>query len=353
MKTKIFSILMILLLTMSLFPQIASAEDKETWTITVDANGGVFADGTKSFSFTLPKGKNAVEAEAEYTIDQLTVPTIPDNDDLAFIGFSLKNDEWVDVDWWTVYASDEDTTLYAVYRPGGSFWWQNDLNEDGSLYYYMNNSGIMSVMGEGEVNDLYDHPFAKTTVKTLYIEGNVYGIGTKALEQLDSLETLYLGRNVSTLERYALTYCDLLKEIIVAEDNPYLKTVNGVLYSKDGKILYRLPHNGTESLSVPDGVEEIGIDAIGDVLALKNAMLPASVKTINQEAFDGCKNLESISFSKSVSTIGRNAFNHCDNLRDVYFDGSINDWNRISIEENETLLKANIHFSPSLPLSIA
>ena len=52
---------------------------------------------------------------------------------------------------------------------------------------------------------------------------------------------------------------DVITDIFVDEKNPYFKSIDGVLYSKDGKTLIRYPGGRKErSFTVPDGVQAIG-----------------------------------------------------------------------------------------------
>ena len=71
------------------------------------------------------------------------------------------------------------------------------------------------------------------------------------------------------------------KAVKVSANNPWFKTVNGALYSKDGKILIYMPNPyGDPILTVPDGVEVIGEAALWNTGC---AILPDSVTEIKDE----------------------------------------------------------------------
>lgn len=71
------------------------------------------------------------------------------------------------------------------------------------------------------------------------------------------------------------------KAVKVSANNPYFKTVNGALYSKDGKILVYMPNPYNDPiLTVPDGVEVIGEAALWNTGC---AILPDSVTEIKDE----------------------------------------------------------------------
>ena len=72
--------------------------------------------------------------------------------------------------------------------------------------------------------------------------------------------------------------CDAVK---VSADNPYFKTVNGALYSKDGKTLVFMPNRDDEPFAVvPDGVEVIAENALW---LFGCTILPDSVMEIGNE----------------------------------------------------------------------
>ncbi len=84
-----------------------------------------------------------------------------------------------------------------------------------------------------------------------------------------------------------------VEEIIVDEANPVYKSVNGDLYSKDGK---QFIHYATEkkdeekknvkSFALPEGVEVIKRNAFnGYCRNIESLVIPASVRTIEEKAF--------------------------------------------------------------------
>ena len=106
-----------------------------------------------------------------------------------------------------------------------------------------------------------------------------------------SIEKLYIPKNVNevyiegkTSKRYAL------KELIVSEDNPNFTSVDGVLYSKDMKVLYYYPcDKSDEVFNVPEPVETIG----------------AYPNTTSSWAFANCQNLKEINFNKNIKIINQ------------------------------------------------
>lgn len=150
-----------------------------------------------------------------------------------------------------------------------------------------------------------------------------------------------------------LAWMDKLEEINVHLDNPKYSSENGVMYSKDKTILYRIPRLYKKVLSLPnslttignnaflyfngnikipstvvrlkDGafwrskferidisnVVEMGEDVFLDCEKLRNVELPKSLTLIPKQTFRGCSALESIIIPNSVTAIGDYSFSYC------------------------------------------
>ncbi len=119
------------------------------------------------------------------------------------------------------------------------------------------------------------------------------------------LEYLHLGKAVESLD---LSFCSSLKTIDIDPENPYLKMVDGIIYSADGKrTIYALPSLSGD-ITIPDGTENIA--GFRDVKNNYSIILPESVKVIDREAFAGSY-LVSIKFPSHLETIGYNSFSGC------------------------------------------
>jgi len=103
-------------------------------------------------------------------------------------------------------------------------------------------------------------------------------------------------------------YCYSLVSITVDEANRYYKAVDGVLFSKDGKVLVAYPEEKQgESYAVPNSVTAIGMSAMGGNWYLKQLSLPASVEVIQPYAFQNSY-FETIELSEGLKVIGYGAF---------------------------------------------
>ncbi|MBR4752520.1 MAG: leucine-rich repeat protein [Thermoguttaceae bacterium] len=156
------------------------------------------------------------------------------------------------------------------------------------------------------------------------IQGAVFNpppSGSRPQEGVSLLKTIVIPKSVKEIQgvRFFEACCSLEK-IEVAEDNPYFRSIDGVLFSKDGKTLISVPAKlGKDVYVAPDGVETIGPFAfeyspMSNDSSLSSVVLPKSVKKIGNGAFYGCSSLTSIVLPEGVLEIGGSAFAYCKSL---------------------------------------
>ena len=105
---------------------------------------------------------------------------------------------------------------------------------------------------------------------------------------------------------------------VVEEGNPRYRSIDGVLFSADGKTLLRYP-NGRKAThyDVPRGVTEIADRAFQDdqaELALQTISLPIGLRRIGEYAFADCVRLQSLTVPLTVTDLAPNAFACCVSL---------------------------------------
>jgi len=117
--------------------------------------------------------------------------------------------------------------------------------------------------------------------------------------------------------------CGRLSHIHVAANNLWLKSVDGIVYSKDMKRVWRVPAGRPGTVALPAGVETIYPNAFEGCFSVTAVSLPSSLQTIEHSAFTGCSALSAIALPAGVSTIGSSAFSHCASLRSITIPGSV------------------------------
>ena len=92
-------------------------------------------------------------------------------------------------------------------------------------------------------------------------------------------------------------HCSAFK---VTESNKQICAVDGVIYSKDKKILLAYPRHRCGDFVIPDGTEIIYDNAFAysDITSVK---IPDSVYRIKTDAFSNCEKLNRIGFNKTIT----------------------------------------------------
>lgn len=193
-------------------------------------------------------------------------------------------------------------------------------------------------------------PFSKETVVPSHVNGYpVVALGEKAFEnaavkefvlpdtleiiedfafQYSNIETLNIPKNVREIGK-GISFQSDLKFYTVDEDSEYLKAIDGVLFSKDGKVLESYPYMYNDKrenyesyygviYKVPQGVEYIGAGAFYHTAFLEYVIFPEGLKGIEEQAFYDCYSLREISWPSSLEYIDYQAFAECDNLSSLY-----------------------------------
>jgi hypothetical protein len=106
-----------------------------------------------------------------------------------------------------------------------------------------------------------------------------------------------------------------LMAINVGAGNTDYSSVDGVLFSKDGKTLLGYPGGRTGGYTVPVGVTSIGNYAFRGHTGLTSIIISDPVASIGQGAFYGCTKLTSITIPDSVTSISSSAFDGCSALK--------------------------------------
>ena len=238
-------------------------------------------------------------------------------------------------------------------------------------YPYTGPTDVVTMPG---LKSIGNYAFRCTPVEVVRIGEGVESMGNLVFMDCTELREVHVP---STLDDTPdLDYTDV-DSIHVSEDNPHMKSVDGVVFSKDGTELIRYPTGRTGSYMVPDGITSLcfgsfrhssltsltipsTVDRIGDnivyssevesitvdprnghyvsidgVLFTKDGSLlisfppsrggdysiPYGTETITVSAFYRCE-LESVFIPETVRTIEDLAFSYSPNLERVEFESS-------------------------------
>ena len=326
----------------------------------ISIDSSAFYNCDSLMSVDIPNSVTYIGTSAFYNCDSLVSVTIPDS------VTSISICAFEDCDSLTSIIVDENNKYYK--------------SIDGNLYSKDGKTLIQYAIGKKDTS--FEIPFGVTSIDdwgafsgcdrlvNIDIPDSVEFIGFRAFEGCSSLTSVVIGDSVTSIGDNVFGGCDNLTSIIVDENNKYYKSIDGNLYSKDGKTLvqyaigkedtsFEIPNSVTSigfyafyycsslvSVTIPDSVTSIGDWAFAGCAGLVNATIPDSVTSIGDWAFSGCSGLASVTIPDSVTSIGDNAFAYCDSLTEVYYNGSAAEWNSIYISSygNDPLNNATRYY---------
>ena len=236
------------------------------------------------------------------------------------------------------YAFSLTRSLSKIYIP-------KEVESLGSYVFY--NSGIVHVFFDQDINlqEIPEHAFDTTRLTSIIIPNSVTLINHNAFRDTLSLTevtwgstneftlmsnvfyntglsgTLVIPENLVYIGEYSFNGLVNLDSFNVDENNNYYKSVDGVLYSKDGKRLISFPGNRKGTFEVPNNVETIGFGAFENT-KLTNVTFEENINllTIGYRAFFNADSLITINIPSSVVSIDYYAFAYSDSLTTVNFD---------------------------------
>lgn len=157
---------------------------------------------------------------------------------------------------------------------------------------------------------------------TIIIDYSVTSIYIDWFEECTNISTIVIHAGVTSFSNSSLINPIYLKNIIVDEDNEKFKSIDGNLYTKDGKTLlqYAVGKEDKE-FTIPDGVTRIG-----------------------HIAFGFCSKIETVVIPSSVNQIESSPFYHCDSLENIYFMGTAEEWDAIKYKTGWLPHNALVHY---------
>lgn len=224
--------------------------------------------------------------------------------------------------------------------------------EGESCQWFYGCTSLETIVLSDSITSLYDYEFSDcTSLKSLSLPSNLTVINEGMFKNCTSLEEVILPENIEIISYAAFSNCTSLKSIYIPqgvndiapsafnscfslgfievdENNESFKSVEGDLYTKDGKVLLKYAvAKQNPSFNVPQGVEVICEYAFEGNTGLKKITIPDTVTEIGMGAFTYCTALESINIPKTVNGFGIDEMLlGCTSLKRIDFDGTINEW---------------------------
>ena len=405
MKNRLWSILLVLCMILTLLPvsafaaeivDMGSCGENVTWTVdsdgllTISGTGamedyqtasihpynnavincvkiqqGITHIGNHTFawcgmtSVTIPDSVTSIGEDAFGHCKNLTSITIPDS--VTSIGldafgycYKLKeimvkadNPSYCSMDGVLFNKSKTDLICCPAGKTGGGYTIPNSVTNIGD-YAFAGCSSLTSVKIPNSVNRIGVYAFSKCSDMTsMTISDSVTNIDDYAFYFCSELNSLTIGNSVTSISRNAFIGCSKLSDIVVKAENPSYCSVDGVLFNKSKTDFVRYPlGNIGDHYTIPNGVTSIGDYSFFGCSILESLTIPEGVESIGDDVFAWCYGLTSITIPCSVTSIGDRSFWSCKKLTDVYYGGTKQQWNQMTIgKSNDLLLNATIHYA--------
>ena len=167
---------------------------------------------------------------------------------------------------------------------------------------------------------LGDYAFAQQYALTdIELPEGLKEIGRGAFQDCLDLKSVTIPASVETVGEYpfALTSkrdvgfdkTSSMTEINVSPDSKNFKSVDGVLYTKDGKKLVACPAGKTE-IKFADGVTEIQQGAFQGCNQITSVTIPNTITKLPKDAFALCTKLNKATLPETLTEIGQWAFQY-------------------------------------------
>ena len=254
MTKKLLSIFLIIVMTLSIAPVTAVAQE-------------------------ITSGKCGENAYWEYDADTKTIT-------VSGSGSLEKSSDWQNLDFVNFVVADGITYIHG---------WV--LGADHT---------VENVFISGSVKCISDYAFSECpNLKSITLEYGIETLEVGPFANNPALESVNIPGSVKTFMGCTFSYCPSLKNVVLDEgidqitDAMFIEctSLESIVLPKSINYIYADAFNGCKSLkeiSIPDNVEHIGMRAFAGCESLKKVEIPASVREIEKEAFANCSSMEEI-----------------------------------------------------------
>lgn len=244
-----------------------------------------------------------------------------------------------DIDSIGVYALAGCRTLNVI-NVDGVLNYTSDASFTGSMFMINPlTDNRMRLIGKIALNtctesDTIIVPDDMECVSDIYITDTELADKTLIIHRRETLDALRNSMHIKRLIIKAdVSYSDLISSIVACDiktielddHNPYCKIIDNVIYSKNGKVLYRCLPETDGSCIIEEGVEKIHSYAFVGCGKVTSVIIPDTVDTIGSGTFERCFSLKYVKYSKSIGYVPTGCFRGCTKLEHIQCDGSIKD----------------------------
>ncbi len=162
-----------------------------------------------------------------------------------------------------------------------------------------------------------------TSLTSVTLPDRLTGLSFDCFKGCASLTSITIPDSVTSLDSTCFSGCTSLTEINIGANNPQYRSLDGIVYNKDGTELICCPAGKAGEAIIPDSVTSLGDSCFSGCTQLTSITLPDSVTSLGYECFSECTSLTSIVLPDSVTSLGRSCFNGCTSLTSINIPGGI------------------------------
>lgn len=161
----------------------------------------------------------------------------------------------------------EDKTLYS--------------KDKRKIIEYLANS--VDYVMPNEVIEVCDYAFVNTYLKGLKLSENLESVGIGSFEYSINQDTLYLPKSLKNIAGAAFGGANI-DAFDVDNENPYYKSLNGILFNKTGNVLVSTPQRIKNAIILAEGVDTICAGAF-EYSKASTVYVPSTIKFLGDGAF--------------------------------------------------------------------
>ena len=247
------------------------------------------------------------------------------NRDSYSLEFDTEDENTLGAILW--YTGHKDAKKMVIGKQVHLQWLEDDLDSEQSSY--TSNVAMCPQLTEICVEEGNDMVYARDGILYKYekdkkdgllacppakegpitIQKNARTIWSCAFNGCHKITSVHIPETIHGIGDAAFGDMPNCKKILVSDKNPYYKSIDGVLYTKDGKVLLAYPAGKKDTVfRVPDGVKYIASGAFMKADHLTKVILPGSIDQICESAFRSCDKLCTVKTKGTISYVHRFAF---------------------------------------------
>ena len=199
---------------------------------------------------------------------------------------------------------------------------ENSLGDNTISPWFEKNDDITTVVvGEG-VTSIGYMSFYLCSMSDIILPSTLQTIGDLAFGICASIRGEFvIPANVTSISETAFNSCLNITSFAVDKNNKNYKSINGVLFNKNGSSIIIFPPGRKQTYNIPDGVTTIGNHAFNSSQGLSSELsIPEGVTTIGNSAFYNCFGITRLSLPSTLTDIGSDAFSNCHYLSLINVD---------------------------------